>query len=242
MTFTKLVDLLSTSSLFMATADIFEDNYEGSISLKSFEKRSSVFRQLQKEIKESLTEGIHMDNISASHLSKDYVQLQRSLRPTIGINCWHMNDHESAAMWNLYSHSGEGIAIQSTYQKLIDSLATSDISSSIGTVKYINYETDDMDFGSLLSPFLHKRKSFEHERELRLVSWTLSNENKGKINFEADNKGFKILTNLAELIEVVYVSPKSAKWFTDLVGDILKKYGLITTPVKNSGLNGSPIF
>ena len=38
------------------------------------------------------------------------------------INCWHMNDHESAAMWKLYLKSNEGIAVQSTYETLRDSI------------------------------------------------------------------------------------------------------------------------
>jgi len=42
------------------------------------------------------------------------------------INCWHMNDHESAAMWKLYLKSDEGIAIQSTYRKLKDAITDDD--------------------------------------------------------------------------------------------------------------------
>jgi hypothetical protein len=38
------------------------------------------------------------------------------------INCWHTNEHESAAMWKLCLKSDEEIAVQSTYEKVRDSL------------------------------------------------------------------------------------------------------------------------
>ena len=39
-------------------------------------------------------------------------------REEFAINCWHLNDHESAAMWKLYLKSNEGIVIQSTFTNL----------------------------------------------------------------------------------------------------------------------------
>jgi hypothetical protein len=33
-------------------------------------------------------------------------------------NCWHMNDGESDAMWKLYIKGSEGIAIQTTVERL----------------------------------------------------------------------------------------------------------------------------
>ena len=44
--------------------------------------------------------------------------LPNGSRDCTAVNCWHINEHESAAMWDLYLKSNEGIAIQSTYQKL----------------------------------------------------------------------------------------------------------------------------
>lgn len=37
-------------------------------------------------------------------------------------NCWHINENESAAMWKLYLDSRNGIAIQSTVNRLKKSL------------------------------------------------------------------------------------------------------------------------
>jgi hypothetical protein len=53
------------------------------------------------------------------------------------VSCWHMNEHESAAMWKLYSSSNEAVCIQSTYRRLRCSLEESVM---IGEINYINYE------------------------------------------------------------------------------------------------------
>jgi hypothetical protein len=34
------------------------------------------------------------------------------------ISCWHMNEHESAAMWKLYSSSNDAVCIRSVYRHL----------------------------------------------------------------------------------------------------------------------------
>jgi hypothetical protein len=35
------------------------------------------------------------------------------------INCWHMSEHQSAGMWKLYAGVDAGIAIKSTYSRLM---------------------------------------------------------------------------------------------------------------------------
>ncbi len=88
----------------------------------------------------------------------------------MAVNCWHMNEHESAAMWKLYLKSDEGIAVQSTYNKLLNSMHDSnDFMLLVGAVNYIDYNKEVIPFGNAFYPYIHKRKSFEHERELRAV-------------------------------------------------------------------------
>ncbi len=77
-----------------------------------------------------------------------------------------MNEHESAAMWKLYAQTNEAVAIQSTYQKLASCLPENVF---VGVVHYIDYETQWLPEGNAMWPFVHKRKSFEHERELRAL-------------------------------------------------------------------------
>jgi hypothetical protein len=47
---------------------------------------------------------------------------RRKLVSSYFVNCWHMNEHESAAMWRLYSQADEAICVQSTFARLADAV------------------------------------------------------------------------------------------------------------------------
>lgn len=105
----------------------------------------------------------------------------KEIRKDICIDCWHMNDGESDAMWKLYSKNDDGIAIQSTYERLSESFNKSTNDIYIGEVEYIDYDTWKPEDGSPLNEFMrfiYKRKPFEHEKELRAVT-----SQKGLVNF-----------------------------------------------------------
>ena len=46
------------------------------------------------------------------------VRYTKDFRRQTAISCWHENQYESAAMWQLYNPSNDGIAIQTTFGKL----------------------------------------------------------------------------------------------------------------------------
>jgi len=81
-----------------------------------------------------------------------------------------MNRFESAAMWELYANRNSGIAIKTTYKGLKESLdkSTTDKIKFV-LVKYIDFETEWEPENNLYHPFLSKRKSLEHEKELRAI-------------------------------------------------------------------------
>jgi hypothetical protein len=65
------------------------------------------------------------------------------------INCWHMNEYESVAMWNLYSKAKEAIAIVSTYTRLRECLNEN---FWIEEVQHIDYDRDTIPPGNALYP------------------------------------------------------------------------------------------
>jgi len=155
------------------------------------------------------------------------------------INCWHMNEHESAAMWKLYLKSDEGIAIQSTYKKLKKSLIDEE-SIYVGVVKYIDYESELIDAGNLFTPFLHKRKSFEHEREVRCITakWP-----PGPDTFSTDSidSGLYIRIDIETLVEKIYIAPSAPDWFTELIKAVVNQYGY-SFLIAQSKLDEQPVF
>ena len=154
-----------------------------------------------------------------------------------------MNDYESAAMWKLYLKTDEGVAIQSTFKRLTESFfdyAEHDV--HIGTVKYIDYEAEWLPEGYSFYPFLHKRKSFEHERELRAIIQKYPTKgNEIDYTQEIFDIGAYINVDLYTLIEKIFVSPTAPKWFNDVVKSIINKYDLDKEVIQSSLAEG-PVY
>jgi hypothetical protein len=91
----------------------------------------------------------------------------------ITVNCWHINEHESEAMWKLYSDSGKGIAIQTSIKSLRGAIDGIDdnILIQLGVVKYLDFHDRNLNphdciVDGTFAPLL-KRISYVHEKELR---------------------------------------------------------------------------
>jgi hypothetical protein len=216
MDFMRLVNTLEEQGLFFRRTDLFEDRFEGSMS---------------QPLRDFLEHG--RQQVSP----EDYSQMLRRVRLSSFVNSWHMNESESAAMWRLYSSTTEhAICLQSTYRRLRDSLPQ-DI--YLGTVKYISYDRDQIPFDDLWWPLLHKRNSFEYERELRAVWSDIDSIRKG----EHDDQLIGIFkqVDLQRLTESVYVSAESKPWFIELVKKVLRRYET-DVPVRKSELASEPLF
>ena len=87
-----------------------------------------------------------------------------------------------------------------------------------------------------LKLYLSKRKSFEHEKELRAIVVIPPDG----MNWKSP-KGIGINIDINNLVEEIYVSPKSEDWFLDLVKSITKKYNLDKEIIRSSLADG-PIY
>jgi hypothetical protein len=148
MDFMKFVSLLHTETLYFRRADKLDDPFEGSYSAPSLA-----------EIKRFIDD-LHVDTaLFLKEFVRERADFVKKMRTCTAINCWHMNDTESVAMWKLYK-TDYGVAIQSTYKRLRDCFAETNEPIFVGTVKYIDYELDTISGNEVLSPFLYKRKSY----------------------------------------------------------------------------------
>lgn len=212
MNFAKYSSLLDRRSLFFARADTLDDPFEGSVTEAT-------------------------PRLPGEH-SGGLVALRRAMRSNVFVNCWHESDEESAAMWKLYARDA-GIAVRSTFANLAKSIQTKQ-PIYIGRIRYIDYVMDPMPTGNAFTPFLHKRKSFEHEREVRAVS----KEWKGEQFYEElipQGDGVYYGVDVQTLISEVVVAPFCQAWLFELVESTTKKYGL-TYSVRRSILEKTPIF
>src|SRR5262249_11707801 len=160
-------------------------------------------------------------------------KIQSEIRNSI-VSCWHMNAVESMAMWRLYLTGREGIAVRSTFERFVSAFAPFDgqdkghnadgtereLRINAGIVHYVDYDGDT----PLNVPrILLKRRSFEHERELRAVAVDRSWGNSprfgpdGRVLTRFGSGGDSIPVDLAALIAAVYVAPEAKPWFKKLI-------------------------
>ncbi len=235
MDFTKYMSLISTQSIYFSRSDCFSDIFEGAkgylsdkdvwdrhyydFFIKAISNPPEVydFELSEKQILER-----------ANKLLKDFEGAGVKQRQSTFISCWHEGEYESEAMWRLYSsYLPNALAIKTTTGDLIKSLGY-DSSVEIGRVEYIDYRNK---FSGVNESFWRKRKSFEHEKEVRAI-----------INdYKCAGYGKNVPCDLNSLINNVYISPGAADWFVDLVRGVNQKYGIFAT-VNQSGLTAPPFY
>jgi hypothetical protein len=192
----KFVDLLLYKKLFMSRSDKFEDQFEGTFSEPTFEE----IRKLS-------------DN------NPGFLDYYKTHREKVVVSSWHINEYESYAMWQIFTQKSEGLAIQSTLGRLEQALAPElQFEQFIGEVNYIDYKKEYIPFDNTFFPFLFKRKSFQYEREIRIISDLTAH------NITIGN-GHKIDVDLDHLIEKIYIHPKSENWYKNLVIELVKRLG-----------------
>jgi len=210
MDFTKFASLLDTNALFFSQADQLSDAWEGAYTAENLH-RPVIWGD------SNGGEAVVMDSLSHFH---------RCLRLHTFMSCWHLNDVESAAMWKLYVSHNEGIAIQTTFERLVGSFQgdESDLFQVyVGKVAYLDYEHEKFSEGDTFIPFLHKRLSFQHEHELRAIIQPIPPSGDPLTESDPYAEGLLVEIDLRMLIECIYVAPTSAAWFKTLVANITRR-------------------
>jgi hypothetical protein len=224
MDFPKFMSILDREELFFNRADKFDDKFEGSYSKFNIESRLKVYK-------------------GNEFIAKMIPKTAKDTRKFCFINCWHLNRYESAAMWNTYAKNEVSIAIQSTFKRLKESFNKSTKKIYIGKVNYADYETDWIPEDNIFNPYTYKRKSFEHEKELRAIYFEFPPESEGKIDFSQDAlyERLYVDVDITNLIETVYLSPLTDEWFSDLIKSVIRKYNH-DFEIRKSDLCSSPVY
>jgi hypothetical protein len=228
MNLAKFVHLLMSKSLYFCRLDKLGDPFEGSLSRVNLQAMENA--------------AIEWDSrgLDAKRILSDTRNLfEKSNRWSFYLNCWHLNEYESDAMWKLYAGSGGGIAVTSTVDHLKKSVGKVQDSIYLSEVKYIDYDIDGIPGGNLFYPVQYKRNSFSHECELRAFLW--KHNHIIKENDQQIPQGLPVQIELDELIDEIYVSPLEEDWLTSVVGSLMNQYGLNKTP-RHSKLLDPPLF
>ncbi len=223
MDFSKYADLLTTGELHFTRADKLEDPYDCS-PMQFLGEQYKQFSSANPQGKERTRQVNIFDRLF------------------VYLNCWHMNDGESAALWGLYSENKyETIAIQATFGKLYSEIKDKWPRDGIRISK-VKYDPDNagesvegFPGAKLFSVFgveeiIYKRPPFAHEKELRAFIYqrvdklrendTLRNEAHLEKLMKERSEYIRIKINPSDLIEKVYVCPHATDLFVESVKNV----------------------
>jgi len=174
--------------MFFPRLSSLTDPLEGFLSRPTVEMIKSMPDDITPE-EQRRREEIANHNLSVMRLGRDI----------LFVSSWHLSPYESAAMWKLYLRSGEGVAIQSTVQRMMEAFRETPEAVYLGMVKYVDYDKEQIPWDNTFYLALHKRRSFEHEREIRAI-----------VMRPEIIEGITVPVNVDTLIELVYVAPRFA--------------------------------
>lgn len=104
-----------------------------------------------------------------------------------------------------------------------------DAAVKIGKVQYIDFAKG---FAGIHERIFTKRKSLSHEAEVRLVTQDLHST--GEV-------GKSIPVDLESLMATVVPSPFAPAWFTRVLDETIRRYG-VTAPLRSSEILAEPFF
>ena len=179
MSFGRFVWMLEKNALWMAHIDALDDQWEGWVTYKEVEL--AVKRAQRARRRPASAENLSVRReIRIDHLDR----IERE-RERIFVNCWTAASGESHAMWSLYCASKEGVAVQTTLEKLQTSLEGLTLASPrLERVRYVETMPPDCSATQLA---LRKLPPFAYEKEWRII------------HVEEDRSGGRLIRDFVDL-------------------------------------------
>jgi hypothetical protein len=209
MDFAKFVEMLESRTLWFARIDQLEDPLEGA---HTDGELAGIRRHLEKARAEAI------------------IDVFRSARAGLYVNCWRSGPTESLAMWDLYGRGSGIVAIKSTVGRLRKAVATYDGPVFISKTKYVDWN-DAPGLDNVLVACSRKDLSYQYESEVRIMIMDYSS------NFDTkDNLGIRLPIDSKRLITEVMVGPREDEWVVQMVKRVMKRYRLSQRVAKSDRL------
>lgn len=275
MSFPKFVSMITTGGIWFSNVEVIarQDPFEGLLPYGNYSHRKWLSQKdVPEEELRKIKSGRYTRKAESEETIMDKINGEKSIRELrirqafdgrkqFLVNCWHLSNYESAAMWKVYGRDDDSVAIISDYGRMREVLAGVDATLYCGKVAYLDYHSDSVDLSNSFYPVLRKRKSFEYEQEVRLVHVDgnvthhiyTDVEVAGQLysrfavpRSEDEMRDYKMMigTNVAcdlnVLIKEIKISPAAENWFERSVLKCCEMAGL-KMPASKSDLLASPI-
>ena len=91
-------------------------------------------------------------------------RINKPWRQRTFVSCWNASDHESHALWRIYCGSSDGVALQTTFGKLRESVGGLPVNRVAYEIPGMRKQTP-----TLVDLVTKKRPMFAYEQEVRVV-------------------------------------------------------------------------
>lgn len=230
----KFIWLISNNKLYFPRSDLLEDKFEGSITKITQELRNEKLKehpeyspqQIQDYSKDNrkgvFVNSWRMDEHESEAMWKLYcpnnegiaIQTKYSSLTKAFNNRFSENDVDN-------SSKASNVCAHRKYNNS-DELDEYDVGEYVniyaGCISYKDYEREVFPINYTFSPQMYKRRSFEHEKEVRMI--LLNTVQRG----EYPPDGFIVDWNALGYIENIYVNPYTPKWYYQVVLKIIKSF------------------
>ncbi len=247
-----LINMLDSQSLHFSPLETYQntDPFEGYLPKVAMDAMAAISLKYQQQNLKSIDDlekhiGAHRASDKIAQLRETGGQFQRDMGSAfkkiakcVTVNCWHRNQHESEAMWRLYSHSG--VAIRTTVSAMRAALLMNKQSHVVhlGAIKYLDFANNSLkpsdcvtEDGQLVG--MVKRIAYSHENEIRLlIAGNIDPRDPTAASPMPNSLNIDALT----LVESLVISPFASVAMRKSIHAVTKKYGVDPNKVTDSPL------
>jgi len=166
MPLSKFISLLTFEARWFSKLNILQDQYEGKMPVPT----KQMMDERHHAMKEDFPLDLHWQFDEMASRNED------DSRELLVTNCWFLGESESQKMWQEYGCGADAVAIKSKVRKLFHNLSVphDKHATNMGRVKYIEHDkylmsAYEANQGIELA-FLKDAKTYQHEKELRIVT------------------------------------------------------------------------
>ena len=212
----KLLDLLTTNTLYCRRADGFSDRLEG-----------ALFPGFRTSLDQAFDRG---------EVPNDANYFYRRSRLGNYVSCWTLGARDNMALWHLYGGAKTSIAVTTTVDRLIRCALEWKRPTILHKVRYVDHRrVSTYIMGRYTDVLKYKSDAYKYEREIRLL---IPQQDDG---WEANPISIRLpLSSLDALVRSIVIAPEADSSFVEHVRELCKRYEL-KAPVRRSTLSLIPV-